>query len=80
MVLSILEEEFQECNANDLESPLTLQFSESVLDTNYRATNKHLVADCMNGPVIDLRGKYRRLIDSALPTTTELKKKGAGLD
>ena len=56
MVLSILKEEFQECNANDLESPLTLQFSESVLDTNYRATNKHLVADCMNAPVIDLRG------------------------
>ena len=32
----------------------------------------------MNGPVIDLRGKYRRLIDSALPTTTELKQEGSG--
>ena len=77
-VLGILEAEFEECNANDLNPPLTLQFSNSVLDSDYRNTNKHLVADCINGPVIDLRGKYRRLIDSALPSTTQLKQEGSG--
>ena len=50
-----------------------------MLDGNYRGTNSLLVSEFVDGPVVNLRGKYRSLVDHDLPTTNELKVEGSGV-
>ena len=80
-VLAIMEETFQRAESTDELSPVTIQFSQSELDEEYRDTNKLLISPFTDRPVTDYRGVVTTLLDNAPPGTEELEReaKGEGL-
>ena len=76
--LLTLEEAFAKYESTDEGPPLILQFSESVLDTNYRATNSHLVSVFGDNSAESFVGHYTALLNNAPPSSAELKQESTG--
>ena len=77
-MLTVMERHFQECKISGPSCGITLQFTQSVLDNTFRATNAHLVADFQDGDNVNYRAHYTTLLDHAPPGTSALQQEGSG--
>ena len=77
-VLGIMEGYFQHFSVSDATPSVTLQFSPSALDTEFRETNELLVADFKNDNDVDYEGQYTTLLHHAPPGSTALQGEGSG--
>ena len=77
-VLTVMERHFQEFSIAAPSSGITLQFTESHLDSAFRATNHLLVEGFKQENVINYHEHYRVLLDSSPPGTSALEQEGTG--
>ena len=77
-VLTVMERHFQQFRVSSRYHGITLQFSQSRLDKEYRKTNGLLLAGFRNGNAVDYRSHYRTLLDHGPPGTSLLLRERSG--
>ena len=77
-VLGIMEVKFHKCSSTEEVPPVTLQFSQSRLDEEFRNTNKLVVGQFKKDGVIAYRGYFRALLDNTSPGAKELSHEASG--
>ena len=76
--LLVIEAQFASCISTSETPPLTFQFSESILDSNFRNTNSHVVSVFKDNLAQNFRGHYTALLNNDPPSATERKEERSG--
>ena len=77
-VFAVLERLFSTNNSDDCSPLLTFQFSESVLQKEYRKNNTLMVAEYDHAPDTNYKGYFTTLFNNAPPETDLLKDEASG--
>ena len=74
----VLEDQFAEYTAEDIDPPITLEFSESRIMREYRNTNSLLISQYRGEDEANMRAAMKTLLDHPPPNTDKLLEEGSG--